>query len=415
MHRHTRLGDVRAPLILLLMLAALGAWLLAAAGPAAAIGPSEPTMSLTDLQTAISSAGSGGLDGYFKTVLQGDTISIVSVQILAVADGQNATDGSTMILFQITDPTVLAEGGVAEGMSGSPLFVGDSTDPQASDPLVGAVSQGDVYTEQGLGLATPIAYMESIEQDYQVTVPVGVRARAASVLGLPAALEAAGPVLPKTRTAATEHAVRTNAGPLHSFVMARSLAVARKLHRKAGTAVFVPLSTLEVGGLPASSPAFERLAAAFAKRGVDVQAAGVGQGDDPSFSTPLVEGASVAAVYASGAVPTTVYDVIADRDGWFLVATAHGLIRFHPDDGAREPIPSPYLGEEIKSLCRDGDGRLWAAGDGVYVSSDEGRNWEPVKLPMLARTYTKKVRPNPENPRGLILALHDQGAVFVEW
>jgi hypothetical protein len=121
------------------------------------------------------------------------------------------------------------------------------------------------------------------------------------------------------------------------------------------------------------------------------------------------------AVYASGAVPTTVYDVIADRDGWFLVATAHGLIRFHPDDGAREPIPSPYLGEEIKSLCRDGDGRLWAAGDGVYVSSDEGRNWEPVKLPMLARTYTKKVRPNPENPRGLILALHDQGAVFVEW
>ena len=328
MHRHTRLGDVRAPLILLLMLAALGAWLLAAAGPAAAIGPSEPTMSLTDLQTAISSAGSGGLDGYFKTVLQGDTISIVSVQILAVADGQNATDGSTMILFQITDPTVLAEGGVAEGMSGSPLFVGDSTDPQASDPLVGAVSQGDVYTEQGLGLATPIAYMESIEQDYQVTVPVGVRARAASVLGLPAALEAAGPVLPKTRTAATEHAVRTNAGPLHSFVMARSLAVARKLHRKAGTAVFVPLSTLEVGGLPASSPAFERLAAAFAKRGVDVQAAGVGQGDDPSFSTPLVEGASVAAVYASGAVWDAFIGTVTYVDTADSVVLAFG----HPAD-----------------------------------------------------------------------------------
>ncbi len=121
------------------------------------------------------------------------------------------------------------------------------------------------------------------------------------------------------------------------------------------------------------------------------------------------------AVYPSNTAPTAVFDAIPDRDGWFLVATAHGLLRFRPEDGAREPIPSPPLRDEIKSLCRDGDGRLWAAGDGVYVSSDEGTSWEPVKLPMLAKTYTKRVRPNPESPRGLILALHDQGAVFVDW
>ncbi len=323
MHRHTRLGGFRTPLILLLMLAALGAWLLAAAGPAAAVGPTDPTMSLTDLQTAITGAGSGGLDGYFKTVLQGTTISTVSVKILAVADGQNATDGSTMILFQITDSTVLAEGGVAEGMSGSPLFVGVAGSPEPTDPMVGAVSQGDIFTEQGLGLATPIDSMISIEQDYQVTVPVGVRARAASALGLPTALEAAGPVLAKTRTAVTHHAVKTSAGPLHSFVMARSVAVARKLHPKAGTAVFVPLSTLEVGGLPASSPAFKRIAAAFAKRGVDVHAAGVGQGDDPDFTTPLVEGASVAAVYSSGAVWDAFIGTVTYVDGDVVLAFGH--------------------------------------------------------------------------------------------
>jgi hypothetical protein len=303
-----------------MMLAALGVWLLAAAGPAAATaGPSEPTLSLADLQTQITAAGSGGLDGCFKTVLQGDTITNVPVKILSVAYGQNVTDGSDMILFQITDAAVLAQGGVAEGMSGSPLFVGDAGSPDpVHDPMVGAVSQGDIFTEQGLGLATPIDYMISIEQDYQVTLPVGTRAKAASSLDLPAALEGAGPVLPRTRTAVARHAVRTTAGHLHTFVMARSLAVARTLHPKAGTAVFVPLSTLEVGGLPAGSPAFKRLAAAFAKRGVDVHAAGLGAGGGSLFSTDLTEGASVAAVLSSGAfwaayVGTVTYVDTADN------------------------------------------------------------------------------------------------------
>ena len=70
MNRTVRQGGVRLPLLLICVLAALVAWALAAAGPAAA-APSEPTMSLSDLQTAITAAGPGGLDGYFNTVLQG--------------------------------------------------------------------------------------------------------------------------------------------------------------------------------------------------------------------------------------------------------------------------------------------------------------------------------------------------------
>jgi len=121
------------------------------------------------------------------------------------------------------------------------------------------------------------------------------------------------------------------------------------------------------------------------------------------------------AVYPGITTPTAVFDAVPDRGGWSLVATARGLLRFHPEDGALEPIPSPSPGEEVKSLCRDGDGRLWAAGDGLYLSSNEGKNWEPIKLPMLARTYTKRVRPNPESPHGLIIAIPDQGVVFLDW
>ena len=121
------------------------------------------------------------------------------------------------------------------------------------------------------------------------------------------------------------------------------------------------------------------------------------------------------AVYPKNTLPRGVFDATADRDGWFLVATAQGLVRFRPDDGERELIPGSFPGGQVRSLCRDGDGRLWAAGDALFVSSDEGKSWELLNLPMFTKTYAKKVRPNPQDPRGLILALYDQGVVFVDW
>ena len=315
-------GGAARRLLPIVVLIALLAWALAAAGPAAA-APSEPTLSLTDLQSAIATAGPGGLDGYFKTVLQGDTISYVPVEIVAVAQGQNATDGSAMILFQITadtpaGQTVLSDGGLAEGMSGSPLFVGDVSHPQPTDDLVGAVSQGDSFTTSGLGLATPIDYMASIETKYQVAPDVTVDRTAAT-----APFAVTGPVLAKTRTAVTPHRVRTSAGSLSTVVMARSAAVARTLHPKAGTAVFVPLSAVEIGGLPASSQAFKRIATALAKRGVAVHAAGAAEGDDPAFTTDLVSGASVAAVIASGDVWGGFFGTVTYVDDDVLVAFGH--------------------------------------------------------------------------------------------
>jgi hypothetical protein len=118
--------------------------------------------------------------------------------------------------------------------------------------------------------------------------------------------------------------------------------------------------------------------------------------------------------YKQRAAPTGVFDAVADSDGWVLLATAHGLLRLRLEDGHRKPIASPSLGEEIKSICRDGQGRLWAAGRRLYVSSDEGKRWNNVELPMVSDTYTKRVRPNPMAP-GLIVALHDRGVVFLDW
>jgi hypothetical protein len=128
--------------------------------------------------------------------------------------------------------------------------------------------------------------------------------------------------------------------------------------------------------------------------------------DEPYSFAPLS--------YKHQAAPTRVFDAVADSDGWVLSATAHGLLRLRLEDGQRKPVPSPSLSEEIKSICRDEQGRLWAAGRRLYVSSDEGKRWNNVELPMVSDTYTKRVRPNPMAP-GLIVALHDRGVVFLDW
>jgi ligand-binding sensor domain-containing protein len=113
--------------------------------------------------------------------------------------------------------------------------------------------------------------------------------------------------------------------------------------------------------------------------------------------------------------PSEIYDAFIEGDGAVLLSTATGLIRFTLQDGKIQRIPHPRHGEEIESLCRDRQGRLWAAGQGIYISTDEGKHWAQVKLPMQSPTYTKRVRANPANERGIIVAMYDRGAVFIDW
>ena len=67
-----------------------------------------------------------------------------------------------LIMFECTDPAVTDIGGIAAGMSGSPIYV----DLGGGPLLVGAVSYGDSFTLHGTGLATPIEYMTAIQHQY---------------------------------------------------------------------------------------------------------------------------------------------------------------------------------------------------------------------------------------------------------
>ncbi len=114
---------------------------------------------------------------------------------------------------------------------------------------------------------------------------------------------------------------------------------------------------------------------------------------------------------AKGPVPAGIFDSIADSEGYLLAATASGLVRFNPESGERQVIPAPNATEEFKTIARDSEKRIWTAGDLLYVSFDEGKHWSVVRMPMLSRTYLKRIREI--SPGTLAIALHDRGVVFV--
>ena len=130
---------------------------LLAVAQVAAAAPPAPTMDLEQLAVALES---GPLDGYLLTTMDGTTPEPITVQVQSLVD----YSWGSLILFEASGPWIDKIGGIAAGMSGSPIYVDDG----GVDKLVGALSYGDAFTLGGLGLATPIEYMAAIEADFAV-------------------------------------------------------------------------------------------------------------------------------------------------------------------------------------------------------------------------------------------------------
>lgn len=89
-----------------------------------------------------------GMQGTGRTVIQGDTIEDFNVEILGVSGTE--TSGYS-IFVRLYGPLIEKTGGVAQGMSGSPVYV--------DGRLVGAVAFGKTFNDPHYCFLTPIGNM----------------------------------------------------------------------------------------------------------------------------------------------------------------------------------------------------------------------------------------------------------------
>lgn len=279
-----------------LVLSAAACALLAA--PAKA-DPQQPIMTLARLEQLL--AAHGTVSAYFLTTDKGSDIATIDCTVEGLVP-EAAADGGSEIMFDASGNSIIDSiDGIAEGMSGSPLYVEEPN--TSTEELVGAVAYGSEFTDSGLGLATPIEHMMTLES--QVS---------------------AGP-LAASRTVALPHPLSVAGKTITGVVVASNAVAARNLKVGSHTVVMRPLGTLAVSGLPAASPLFNTISKMLAAKGIAVAAGLDDQGSagtEPDFTTPLVPGSSVGEFfgwgdYSYGLMGTTTYTTA----GGTLVAFGH--------------------------------------------------------------------------------------------
>ena len=90
-----------------------------------------------------------GMHGVAKTVVSGTQIEEFNVEILGVMKDKGPS--GDLILIRASGDVIDRTGGIAQGMSGSPVYI--------DDKLVGAVAYGFGFTDHRVGMLTPIGDM----------------------------------------------------------------------------------------------------------------------------------------------------------------------------------------------------------------------------------------------------------------
>ena len=94
-----------------------------------------------------------GMTGYALTAGPGDVIERFPVEVVSVQF--DAVPGLDLVLIRVSGPFIEASGGVAAGMSGSPVYLVEGARPA----LLGAIGYVFPDADHHLALVTPIAAM----------------------------------------------------------------------------------------------------------------------------------------------------------------------------------------------------------------------------------------------------------------
>jgi SpoIVB peptidase S55 len=221
-----------------------------------------------------------GMTGIGKTVLLGTKISEFPVTILGVL--RNAGPAGDLVLFRASGPVIQTAGGLASGMSGSPIYLGGR--------LAGAFSYSFQFADPMVGLFTPI-------EDMMKVFPVRTRGPRPGVY----------PVTPFSLDGRIVRRVELRASPDSG-------------PGAADTAVAVPAATpLFVSGL--GDQATDEMTAALRPMGL-LPMAGPGTADLPS-TIPLEPGSAIGVALMRGDLSAYAIGTLTYRDGNRILAFGH--------------------------------------------------------------------------------------------
>ena len=277
---------------------------LAGAGSAAAADPILPLAEVTP-----------GMVGEARTVVRGTDIVTFPVSVIDVQRSADGPGGS-LILVRAEGPLMTQTGGVAEGMSGSPVYV---TGADGVARVIGAIAYGSGDQDNVIVGVTPIEQM--------IDSSSGQRANER-----PAIASVAPPA------------------PARRVTLVRTRAAARALEaRRPDRIGLYPLTRWTLAGV--SRPLVASVSKELAQSGIQLTSIGP---RTPRPPVPLVPGSSLTALVAGGDVVLGAIGTTTYVDGTTVLGFGHpflgaGRTRFLMGDGyVYQTIPAPIAGASYK-------------------------------------------------------------------
>ena len=298
--------------------------LIAAVALGAAL-PAGPARAAPDPALLSVSAITAGMTGVGRTVFVGTRVSEFQVRVLGIL--RNAGPAGDLVLFRASGKALEGTGGLAAGMSGSPIYLGGR--------LAGAFSYSLQASDPYIGLFTPIEYM---------------------LRDLPQS-----GALPASRTGAIAPPVRV-AGRLISRITVEESARAARPPIP-GSLVAVPAATpLFLTGLDDRGQT--SLAELLAPRGVVPMTGGSSAALPPS--TSLEPGSAIGVALIRGDIGGYAIGTLTYRDGNRLVAFGHPFMNVGPSS---YPLTNAMILQTVRGLSQNI--KIGAAGSVVGMVTED--------------------------------------------
>jgi hypothetical protein len=101
------------------------------------------------------------------------------------------------------------------------------------------------------------------------------------------------------------------------------------------------------------------------------------------------------------------------RSGAVLLATDRGLRLYDVAKRTIAPAPVPSFSAPVKAFCRDRRGRLWIAGDGLWLVDARGQTLQALDGLPTGHSQVVAIAPDPAHDDGVIASLSERGILFV--